>query len=66
MKKIKEEEENAMMAKEPIASYKRQNKIDTTPLPFMSMKEVFQNGMPLEESERLLFEKISSDFHKKQ
>lgn len=33
------------------------------PYPVWSMKEALKTGMPLEESKRLLFERINRDFH---
>lgn len=33
-------------------------------IPFMSMDEVLRNGLSLEESRRLMFQRIYDDFHK--
>lgn len=63
-KPYKKHEETPMIAQEASIEYKAKSEIDTTQLPSISMKEVLQNGMSLDESKRLITEKIHSDFHK--
>lgn len=60
----KHEEEEPMIVNEPIVGYGAQGETNISKLPFISMNEVHQNGMSLEESRRRIFEKIYLDFHK--
>lgn len=64
MKKFKEYslESETSKVKEPEAVYMK-NDTSSKPYPVWSMKEALKTGMPLEESKRLLFERINRDFH---
>lgn len=64
MKKFKEyqSENDTSSVKEPEEMYVR-NPSSTEKYPVMSMKEALKTGMPLEESRRLIFERIERDFH---
>ncbi|MFV0582563.1 MAG: hypothetical protein ACK5N4_11010 [Parabacteroides gordonii] len=59
MKKFKEFlfENETSSAKEPEATYK-------TSYPYMSRAEALKHGMPLEESKRLILERIHKNFPK--
>lgn len=66
MKKFKEYsfEDNTSKVKEPDAVYARKESISET-YPVWSKKEALKTGMPLEESRRLMFERIQKDFRDK-
>lgn len=62
MKKLKEYQiqDQTSSVKEPMVEYERKNSSETYPV--MSMKDALKTGMPLEESRRLIMERIHRDF----
>ncbi|MCL3849954.1 MULTISPECIES: hypothetical protein [Parabacteroides] len=63
MKKFKEYifENDTSSVKEPEEMYVQSSSLEKYPV--MSMKEALKTGIPLEESKRLIFERIKRDFH---
>jgi len=58
----KHEEEKQEIVNDPVVEYGTQGETDIAKLPFMSMGEVRQNGMSLEESRQRIFEKNTFRF----